>query len=360
MSLGWIQSPRGKGARAAALATAFAAAALCVGLLLLSTPALAPADSNRANRQAAFGSVSVAELEIAVLCETNARRVEQGLPPLIRNEELSASARGHAADMLKLSYLAHESRSGTTPTSRAHAAGYPEDVVCCGENIAGSHPHAKAVVDAWMNSPGHRKNILRTEYREIGIGIAGPPSHFVQVFAEGSTGEGITGLEAEHQGAATPRKKPGSDRQGGNEYGEREVRAPLLRPKASIALVPVAKRAGRVTLRTRTDRRLIGRRLEISIFPHERVCRRSRLRGFPRQHCYWRLAGRPIEFSRRMGLPIRFTVPIPGAPKRRTAVMLTVPEFETRTYRVPTTRTGTLLQRGQVRRIGWVLPGWAQ
>ncbi len=80
-------------------------------------------------------------------------------------------------------YHSHTGRDGRGVVTRARRAGYGGNFV--GENIACGYPDAAAVVDGWMTSPGHRANILRPEFREIGVAAAlddeGTP-YWVQVF----------------------------------------------------------------------------------------------------------------------------------------------------------------------------------
>jgi uncharacterized protein YkwD len=99
---------------------------------------------------------------------TNLERASFGLPPLRFNAELEAMALTKAKDMLALQYFAHESPSGIDISGLADRIGY--DYLTVGENLALGHFTSSAhVVDGWMNSPGHRANILHTQFTEIGI-----------------------------------------------------------------------------------------------------------------------------------------------------------------------------------------------
>ncbi len=104
----------------------------------------------------------------AIICLTNQLRVHYGLPQLRGDARLQSSARGHSRDMATQSFFGHTGPGGSTPTTRALAAGYPFGV---GENIAYGQINARAVVIAWMQSTGHCRNILSAA-RDLGVGTA--------------------------------------------------------------------------------------------------------------------------------------------------------------------------------------------
>jgi uncharacterized protein YkwD len=99
---------------------------------------------------------------------TNAQRVAANLPPLVENQKLDAAALAKAQDMLRQQYFAHTSPSGVGASDLAKNAGY--EYLAIGENLAmGNFKDDEALVLAWMNSPGHRANILNSRYTEIGV-----------------------------------------------------------------------------------------------------------------------------------------------------------------------------------------------
>lgn len=103
-----------------------------------------------------------------IVDETNKARIKEGLAPLRINEKLITSAKSKTDDMIALHYFEHESPSGKSVSDLGEEAGY--DYIIMGENLAlGDFKNAKDLVDAWMNSPGHRANILNTSYQDIGI-----------------------------------------------------------------------------------------------------------------------------------------------------------------------------------------------
>ena len=105
-----------------------------------------------------------------VLSWTNKEREKAGLPDLAPNQKLTASALAKVRDMFKNQYFAHESPAGKGAGDLAEAEGY--DFILIGENLAlGNFEGDKALVDAWMASPGHRANILGSLYKEIGIAV---------------------------------------------------------------------------------------------------------------------------------------------------------------------------------------------
>ena len=125
-------------------------------------------------------SANVDAVAQATLCLLNGERQDRGLGALTINATLGRAAAEYSRDMVAHSYFSHTGRDGSDSTARLRAAGYiPDDRTGSqwqvGENLAwGSGPLATpaAIVQAWMNSPGHRANILTPGYREIGIGIA--------------------------------------------------------------------------------------------------------------------------------------------------------------------------------------------
>jgi len=101
---------------------------------------------------------------------TNAQRQENGLPPLKENTKLNASAKLKVEDMFAKQYFAHNSPSGQGVADLAEKAGY--DFIVIGENLAsGNYKDDQDLVQAWMDSPGHRENILYDKYQEIGVWV---------------------------------------------------------------------------------------------------------------------------------------------------------------------------------------------
>lgn len=100
---------------------------------------------------------------------TNQKRAELGLAPLNNNELLNEVARRKAADMFAFNYWAHTSPSGRTPWDFFKEVGYK--YIYAGENLARDFMNSEGVVEAWMNSPSHRDNIVNPNYKEIGLAV---------------------------------------------------------------------------------------------------------------------------------------------------------------------------------------------
>jgi uncharacterized protein YkwD len=104
----------------------------------------------------------------AVLALVNQERAAAGCGAVRDEPRLSEASRKHSADMKARGYFSHTSPDGVTPWDRARAAGYDDPAA---ENIARGQPTPEAVVDAWMDSPGHRANILNCGHRSTGLGM---------------------------------------------------------------------------------------------------------------------------------------------------------------------------------------------
>lgn len=100
---------------------------------------------------------------------TNQRRAALGLSQLTVDDRLSDAARRKAADMFNKNYWAHNAPDGTKPWSFVLAAGY--SYLHAGENLARDFTNPENVVDAWMNSPSHRDNLLNSRYQNIGVAV---------------------------------------------------------------------------------------------------------------------------------------------------------------------------------------------
>lgn len=100
----------------------------------------------------------------------NEERAKVGLPPLRLAEKLCVTARWHAMDMAANDYFEHVDRHGRTPGKRLSSFGYR--YAYCGQNIAAGQRTPEEVVRAWMESPAHRDNILRSQFTEVGIALA--------------------------------------------------------------------------------------------------------------------------------------------------------------------------------------------
>ncbi|MFD2422750.1 CAP domain-containing protein [Amycolatopsis pigmentata] len=109
-----------------------------------------------------------AKNEEAVLRLVNAARARAGLRALRADERLRAAAREHSRDMARRDFCAHENPDGLSPADRMRAKFYPDPGA---ENVARGQKSPQSVMDAWMNSPGHRANLLNADFRAIGVGV---------------------------------------------------------------------------------------------------------------------------------------------------------------------------------------------
>ena len=123
-----------------------------------------------------------AAVRAAILCLHNQIRAERKLPLLRENARLRRAAVGHSSDMVSRGFFEHTTPSGVTMVDRIMATRYVSPRVgwALGENLAwgtGSLATPRAIMKAWMESPGHRANVVKRAYREIGIGVVtGVPS----------------------------------------------------------------------------------------------------------------------------------------------------------------------------------------
>jgi len=125
-----------------------------------------------------------------VIAYTAQARTAEGGQPISENEVLNAAAQAKAEDMAAKGYFSHQGPAGEAPWTWLEHAGY--DYVYAGENLAVRFDDSQAVVKAWMASPGHRQNIIKPQYTEVGVGLAtgqykgGSSTFVVQFFASPS------------------------------------------------------------------------------------------------------------------------------------------------------------------------------
>ncbi|MEK7160382.1 MAG: CAP domain-containing protein [Patescibacteria group bacterium] len=113
-----------------------------------------------------FTDISIQQL----LLLTNEKRQENGLPSLTINDNLSQAALSKASDMLGKDYWAHNSPDGTPPWVFIRGAGY--NYIYAGENLARGFNNAPDVINAWMASEAHRKNMLSSNYQNVGFAVS--------------------------------------------------------------------------------------------------------------------------------------------------------------------------------------------
>ncbi|MDQ1293473.1 MAG: hypothetical protein QG608_1354 [Actinomycetota bacterium] len=107
--------------------------------------------------------------ESEVLRLVNVERAGSGCGPVTADGLLAQVARAHSKDMAVNKFFDHNSQDGRSPFDRMRAAGYSFSTAA--ENIAAGQQTASAVMESWMNSPGHRENILNCGLKELGVGM---------------------------------------------------------------------------------------------------------------------------------------------------------------------------------------------
>jgi uncharacterized YkwD family protein/spore coat assembly protein SafA len=125
-------------------------------------------------------SSSTTAYESEVVRLVNQKRAEHGLKPLAQDWQLSRVARYKSQDMKDLGYFSHTSPTYGSPFDMMKSFGISYRTA--GENIAKGYSTPEAVVNAWMNSPGHRANILNSTYTHIGVGYISSGNYWTQMF----------------------------------------------------------------------------------------------------------------------------------------------------------------------------------
>jgi uncharacterized protein YkwD len=124
--------------------------------LALTVPAPAAADSAQ-----------------SVLSAVNALRAKAGCGPLKFNTALMAAAKTHARNMAEKNFFGHTGKDGRGFAGRIRSEGYRYGLAA--ENIAAGQPTVARVIEAWLDSPGHRRNILNCKFRDTGIAMVYQP-----------------------------------------------------------------------------------------------------------------------------------------------------------------------------------------
>lgn len=113
---------------------------------------------------------NVNQLATEIARGLNQSRRANGEAPLRFNRKLGQAAMVHACDMGVNGFFDHRGSDGSRPQSRVQTAGYNNCIVA--ENIAWGYPRSEQIVNGWLNSPGHRRNMLHPRIEEFGIGIS--------------------------------------------------------------------------------------------------------------------------------------------------------------------------------------------
>ncbi|MFI7449045.1 CAP domain-containing protein [Nonomuraea sp. NPDC049714] len=135
-----------------------------------------------ATRTATTRTAGASSAETEVVRLTNKARAAGGCRPLTHDAKLRTAADRHSADMAAKRYFDHTAKNGSSAGDRIQAAGFAP-VRTWGENIAMGQRTAASVVQGWLNSPGHRANIMNCKFTHIGVGQHSTGPHWTQVFA---------------------------------------------------------------------------------------------------------------------------------------------------------------------------------
>lgn len=152
-------------------------AAVAAGMLAVPGPASAAGSPSCPNANAMPLSISPEAFDDAILCLLNRERTSRGMVALRVNSKLGTAATAHSVSMRQLGYFEHDEPGGDTFSGRMQASGYARSASrwLVGENIAwGTNDWGtpRYLMNDWMNSPGHRANVLERRFREIGVGVA--------------------------------------------------------------------------------------------------------------------------------------------------------------------------------------------
>ncbi|MCH5584792.1 CAP domain-containing protein [Shimazuella sp. AN120528] len=148
-----------------------------------STSSSGSSNNGTSNTNTSTSDSNVLPIEKEVVRLVNIEREKQGLKPLELDSKLSSIARKKSQDMVDKNYFSHQSPTYGSPFDMLKQFGVSYRTA--GENIAAGYPTAQAVVTGWMNSAGHRANILNPAYTKIGVGyVAGGSygSYWTQLF----------------------------------------------------------------------------------------------------------------------------------------------------------------------------------
>lgn len=154
----------------------------------LKKPTSQPSTNNSQNNnsntttptQPSTNATDVNAFEQEVVKLTNAERTKAGLAPFQTDAKLMAAAREKSLDMQSKNYFSHTSPTFGSPFDRMKALGI--SYKSAGENIAKGQRTPQEVVQAWMDSPGHRANILNADFTHIGVGFVEKGYHWTQQF----------------------------------------------------------------------------------------------------------------------------------------------------------------------------------
>jgi uncharacterized protein YkwD len=137
-------------------------------LLLLALPLPAPAGETGAAEAPAI-AVAAEITPDTILENLNRKRTDLGLPPFRRDFRLDDAAEDRLGDMIEMRYWSHRAPDGRTPFTWMTARGYR--YMRAAENLAAGFDTPSLLVDSWMESPGHRDNVIQPDFVDVGIAV---------------------------------------------------------------------------------------------------------------------------------------------------------------------------------------------
>jgi uncharacterized protein YkwD len=188
------QTPDGQGLRAGEFAMPFrTACALAAATVVLVVPsgAAASAADQCAGALDTPTNATVNQAADTIACLVNAERVKRGLKPVTRDADLGQAARRHALNMVRRGFFSHVTPGGSDLGDRLRDAGYGAGHGWrAGEALGwgtGKLATPNALVDEWLDSPPHRRILLDSGFRELGVGVAAGEPRDTQSDAAGAT-----------------------------------------------------------------------------------------------------------------------------------------------------------------------------
>ncbi|MDX6202043.1 MAG: hypothetical protein QOJ83_1543 [Frankiales bacterium] len=191
----------------------------------------------------------------AILCLVNGERAAAQLPPLTQNAQLDKAASGMAARMVSEHFFSHDTPDGKNVVDRVEPTGYipsSGDWVV-GENLAwgsGALSTPQAIVNGWMNSPGHKANVLAPDYKDIGLAAAlGSPT------TTNSGGTVYVNNFGAKSGADLNATLPGHEASGSGNTGDAANAATVVVPKTGTTATAKAKAKAKAKKKARAKKR---------------------------------------------------------------------------------------------------------
>jgi len=155
-----------------------------------------------------------------MVCLVNKARAQNGAPALGINQDLTSAAQQHSTDMARSNNMDHTGSDGSSPGDRCQKAGFNWSAVA--ENIAFGQDSMDSVMQSWLNSPGHRENIMNPEYTMMGSAVAysGSTPYYTQDFGcNGQPATNIPSCNGNYQSMSSGGGGGGSSQGGGSSGG---------------------------------------------------------------------------------------------------------------------------------------------